>query len=233
MAKEWIIGVKGKNLKFKREKLLNYVTNWWTLNKAHSVGPTSELIRQCSPKSFEQWEAFYFENAKQKKKNGIKITREYLADLGRRLYDKLLGVKTELSSIKEEECIDYIYNLVLNRTYEGYKGEIDIIYGELESELGVEIHQASDEWDRTYNVDFYIQVGQKCLGLQVKPISSGRALDYYQWERMHEVNHNRFEEKYGGKVFFVYSTESGTKKVIHNKEVINKIRDEIDRLKKL
>jgi hypothetical protein len=233
MEKEWIKGSSGKNLKFKREKLLNYVTNWWALNKAHSVGPTSELIRQCSPKSFEQWETFYFENAKQKKKNGIKITRKYLADLGRRLYDKLTEVKTKLDSIKEEECIDYIYNLVLHRTYEGYTGEIDIIYGQLKSELRVEILPASDEWDRIYNVDFYIKVGQKYLGLQIKPISSGRALDYYQWERMHEDNHKRFEEKYGGKVFFLYSTKLGTKKVIHNSEVIDKIRKEIDRLKKL
>jgi hypothetical protein len=234
MAKEWIKGAEGRNLKFKREKLLNYVTNWWTLNKVISVGPTSELIRQCSPKTFEQWEKFYFENAKQKKKNGIKITREELDNLGKRLYVKLSkDLQNEIGSIQEEECIDYIYNLVLNRTYEGYRGEIEIIYGQLRSELQVEIHQASDEWDRTYNVDYYIQVGQRYIGLQIKPISSGRALDYYQWEKMHEVNHKRFEEKFGGKVFFVYSTKSGEKKVIHNTAIINEIKAEIDRLKKL
>lgn len=231
MAKEWIIGSDGENLKFKREKLLNYVTNWWALNKAISVGPTSELIRQCSPKTFEQWEKFYFENAKQKKKNGVKITREHLRDLGKRLYEKLSrDVQNKLRSIQEEECVEYIYNLVLNRTYEGYKGEIDIIYGQLESELQVKIHQASDEWDRTYNVDFYIEVGSKYIGLQIKPISSGRALDYYQWEKMHEANHKRFEEKFGGKVFFVYSTKSGEKKVIYNTEIIKEIQEEMRRL---
>jgi len=234
MEKEWIAGANGKNLKFKRETLLNYGTNRWALNKASSVGPTSELIRQCSPKFFEDWEKFYFENAVQKKKNGVRITREYFADLGQRLYFNLSErVQNELGAIQEEECIDYIYNLVVNRTYEGYLGEIETIYGQLESELQVKIHSAPDEWDRTYNVDFFVQVGQKYIGLQIKPISSGRAIDYYQWERMHEVNHKRFEEKYGGKVFFVYSTKSGTKKVIHNREVIDKIREEIDRLKKL
>jgi hypothetical protein len=234
MEKEWIAGADGKNLKFKRETLLNYGTNRWALNKASSVGPTSELIRQCSPKFFEDWEKFYFENAVQKKKNGVRITREYFADLGQRLYFNLSErVQNELGAIQEEECIDYIYNLVVNRTYEGYLGEIETIYGQLESELQVKIHSAPDEWDRTYNVDFFVQVGQKYIGLQIKPISSGRTIDYYQWERMHEVNHKRFEEKYGSKVFFVYSTKSGTKKVIHNKEVIDKIREEIDRLKKL
>jgi len=51
MDKEWIIGADGKNLKFKRETLLNYAMNRWGLNKAQSVGPTSELIRACAPKT--------------------------------------------------------------------------------------------------------------------------------------------------------------------------------------
>lgn len=234
MAKEWIAGADGKNLKFKREALLNYGTNRWALNKASSVGTTSELIRQCSPKRFDDWEKFYFENAVQKKRNGDRITRHYLAELGQRLYFNLSErVKNELESIQEEECFDYIYNLVLNRTYEGYLGEIETIYGQLEAELHVKIHSAPDKWDRTYNVDFYIEVGPKYIGLQIKPISSGRALDYYQWEKMHEANHRRFEEEFGGKVFFVYSTKSGKKKIIYNTAIINEIKTEIDRLKKL
>lgn len=231
MAKEWIVGREGRNLKFKREALLNYAMNRWALNKAHSVGPTSELIRKCSPKSFEQWEAFYFDNATQKKRNGIKVTREYIADLGRRLYVKLSEVvQNELESIEEQECVDYAYNLILNRTYEGYRSEVDTVYGQLEEELESKVHPAPDEWDRTYNVDFYIQVGEKYIGLQIKPISSGLALDQYQWDKMHEVNHKKFGEKFGGKVFFVYSVKSGKKNKIYNTEVIEEIRKEIDRL---
>ena len=57
MNKEWIIDSEGRNLKFKRETLLNYGMNRWGLNKAYSVGPTSELIRACAPKTFEEWES--------------------------------------------------------------------------------------------------------------------------------------------------------------------------------
>ena len=233
MEKEWIKGSEGRNLKFHRETLLNWAMNRWGLNKAYSVGPTSELIRQCSPKTFEEWEAFYFENATQKKQNGIKVTRTYITDLGRRLYVKLSEVvQNELESIEEQECIDYAYNLVLNRTYEGYRSEVDTVYGQLEEELETKIHPAPDEWDRTYNVDFYIQVGEKHIGFQIKPISSGLALDQYQWDKMHEVNHKKFEEKFGGKVFFVYSVKSGKKKKIFNTEVIQEIKEEIRRLQK-
>lgn len=232
MEKEWIAGKEGKNLKFKRETLLNYGMNRWGLNKAHSVGPTSELIRKCSPRSFEEWDRFYFNNAKQKKRNGIQLTREYITDLGRKLYIKLSEVvQNELESIQEEECIDYAYNLVLNRTYEGYRSEVETIYGQLQDILQVKIQPAPDEWDRTYNVDFYIQVGSRYIGLQIKPISSGKALDQYQWDKMHEVSHGAFKDKFGGHVFFVYSVKSGKKKKIHNTAVIAKIQNEINRLK--
>lgn len=233
MPKEWVSGREGRNLKFKREALLNYGMNRWGLNKASSVGPTSELIRKCAPSSFGEWEEFYFSNATQKKRNGVTITRKYIRDLGQKLYIKLSEVvQNELDSIQEEECIDYAYNLVLNRTYEGYQAEIDTIYGQLESILGIKIHPAPDEWDRTFNVDFYIQVDDKYIGLQIKPISSGRALDYYQWDRMHEVNHEKFRKKFGGQVFFIYSVKSGKKKIIHNVEVIDEIQKEIERLKR-
>lgn len=64
MNKEWIINSEGRNLKFKRETLLNYGMNRWGLNKAYSVWPISELIRACATKTFEEWEEFYFNNAR-------------------------------------------------------------------------------------------------------------------------------------------------------------------------
>ena len=233
MAKEWIKGSDGKNLQFKRETLLNYGFNRWGLNKAYSVGPTSKLIRYCAPKTFEEWEKYYFENAIQKKKDGIKITREYITGLGQTLYTKISEViKNELESIEVEECIDYAYNLILNRTYEGYKSEIDTIYGQLESILNIKIYPAPDEWDRTYSVDFYININEKHIGLQIKPISSGISLNQYQWIEMHRANHERFMGDFGSKVFFIYSIKStGKKKKIFNIEIIEEIKIEIERLK--
>ena len=39
-----------------------------------------------------------------------------------------------------------------------------------------------------------------------------------------------FEEKYGGKVFIVFSTRVGNRKDIVNKEVVEEIKKEVDRL---
>lgn len=232
MTKEHLSGTDGYNLKFKRETLLNYGMNRWGLNKAHSVGSTSELIRTCAPSKYEEWEQFYFTKAKQKKKDGLQITRKYIESLGQTLYIKLSEVvQHELEQITEEECIDYAYNLVLNRTYEGYRTEIETIYGQLEGAIGRKIEPAPDNWDRAYSVDFFVEVNEKYIGIQIKPIQSGQALNQYQWIEMHRKNHEKFEKEFGGKVFFVFSTKSssGAKK-IHNSEVIEQIITEMKRL---
>jgi len=232
MAKDWITETDGEGLKFKHETLLNYGLNRWGLNKAYSVGALSELIRSCAPNEYKEWEGFYFTKGKQKKKNGIDITREYITGLGQTLYIKLSEVvQSELAAITEEECIEYAYNLVLRRTYDGYRTEIETIYGQLESAVERKIEPAPDNWDRAYSVDFFIKVKDNFIGIQIKPIASGQALNQYQWVEMHMVNHQKFESEFGGKVFFVYSTKSTAgKKKIHNIEVIDQIRTEIERL---
>ncbi len=219
-------------MKFKRETLLNYVMNRWTLNKSHSVGSTSELIRSCAPSKYEEWEKYYFDKAYQNKKKGIKITREYIRGLGQTLYVKLSEVvQKELLSVTEDECIDYAYNLIINRTYEGYVTEVQTIYGQLEEVIGRSIEPAPDKWDRIYSVDFFIKVKEKYIGVQIKPIESGQALNQYQWIEMHLVNHQKFETDFGGKVFFVYSKKGlSGKKEIYNIEVIQEILLEIERL---
>ena len=230
MSKDYLDGASGQNLKFKKETLLNYGMNRWGLNKSASVGATSELIRSCSPETYEEWEEYYFLTATQKKKNGMKITREYLNDLGQRLYMKLFEVvQKELETISQDECIEYVYNLVLNRTYEGYRTEIDTIYGQLQKLLGVEIKPAPDIWDRTYSVDFYIELKDKNIGLQIKPVSSGESINEYQWREINKINHEKFAKKFGGRVFYVFSMKQGDKKIIANTEVIQELKNEIQR----
>ncbi len=235
MGKDWINGIDGHNHKYKRETLLNYGMNRWGLNKASSVGATSELIRECAPVNYTEWVEFYFNKAVQKKKGGIKITKKFLHSLGEELYLKLSeNVHSELMAITEEECIDYVYNLVINRTYEGYQTEIDTIYGQLEKQLGYKIESASDEWDRIYCVDFYIKIKDFYIGIQIKPISTKDSINQYQWVTQNKNNHQRFTDQYKGKVFFVFSkkTNSG-KKQIENIEIIEEIKAEIIRLNTL
>jgi len=123
MAKEWI---------------LNSVMNRFQLNFRRNVGPTSESIRKCAPKTVNEWENYYFQNVKSK---------EQIIELGKKLYIKISEVvQAELDDITEQDCIDYIINLVINRTFDGYMTEIETIYGKLEKEIGEKIEPAPDEW---------------------------------------------------------------------------------------
>ena len=73
--------------------------------------------------------------------------------------------------------------LVIDRTFDGYMTEIKTVYGQLEKELGVKIEPAPDEWDRLYNVDFFIKVKEKYIGIQIKPVNQGIQLSQIFKER--------------------------------------------------
>ncbi len=209
MAKEWI---------------LNQANMRWGLTKKNKVGPVSELIRKCSPKSLKDWEEYYYKNV---------YSKQHLEELGRRLYIKITEVcQAEIESVTEETCIDFIINLVIGRTYDGYQSEIQTIYGQLQGALGVKVEPAPDEWDRGYNVDFFIKVKEKYIGLQIKPAGYAYITQIINELKFQKNTHEKFSAKYGGKVFYVVSVKEGKKKIIHNPSVIEEIRKEIERLKK-
>lgn len=211
MAKEWI---------------LNSAMNRFQLNFKKNVGPTSESIRKCSPRNIEEWREYYFKNIRSK---------EHIIELGKRLYIKITEViQAEVAEISEQDCIDYMMQIVIDRTYEGYVTEIQTIYGQLQRILNVKIEPAPDEWDRLFNVDFFIQIKDKYIGLQIKPVSSGIQLpEIFKEYNLQKETHQKFTEVFGGKVFYLFSEKVGDRKEIKNKEVIEEIKKEIERLRNL
>jgi hypothetical protein len=210
MAKEWI---------------LNSAMNRFQLNFKRNVGATSESIRKCSPKTVDEWRDYYFKNVK---------TKEEITELGKRLYVKITEViQSEVSDITEQDCINYMIQLVIDRTFDRYTTEIQTIYGQLHNILNIKILPASDEWDRLFNVDFYIQIGEKFIGLQIKPVNNGVQLpEIHKEYKLQSKTHKKFTEKYGGNVFYIFSKKINGKKEIVNTEVIEEIRKEIRKLNK-
>ncbi|RLG55523.1 MAG: MjaI family restriction endonuclease [Candidatus Hydrothermarchaeota archaeon] len=218
-----------------KEWILNMATNRWGLNKKNSVGPVSLWIRECAPKTINSWESFYYNKlAEMLKQKGISLTpQEYIQDLGRKLYIKITEViQAEIDEVSEEDCLQYVHNLVISRTYDGYQTEIKTIYGQLQQILNVPIQPAPDEWDRLYNVDFYINIGGKYIGLQIKPITYEQTLEIYRWKEWLNKTHSKFEKNKGGKVFTIFSIKKDGKKIIYNPKVIDEIKQELERLRK-
>ena len=78
----------------------------------------SALLRkasQCAPKTIDEWKEYYFKNVRPK---------EYIESLGKKLYIKITEViQSEVEEITEQDCIDYISQLVIDRTFDGYMTE--------------------------------------------------------------------------------------------------------------
>lgn len=223
MAKEWV---------------LNIAFNRWQLNRPRHVGRVAEAIRACAPKSLEEWEQYYYHQVPHKhvpsKWQMLGSTmEEHLEEIGRRLFVKISEqLRAEVDAITEEDCTGYVREVVIRRTYEGYLTEKRTVYEQLEQELKVSLQPAPDDWDRRYNVDFLIPVTDKCIGVQIKPVTYSQTPELYRWQEWMQHSHQRFEREKGGKVFTVFSvTEKGGQKRILNPDVIDQIRDEIRRLK--
>lgn len=72
------------------------------------------------------------------------------------------------------------------------------------------------------------QVGGRAFGIQIKPVTAKANFGNYSPTERMKNSFAEFEEQYGGKVFIVFSLDGE----IGNKEVIEQIRLEIERLKK-
>jgi len=99
--------------------------------------------------------------------------------------------------------------------------------------LSSKIKPAPDEWDRLFNVDFFIKIKDKYLGLQIKPAGFAFITQIINERKNQEATHKKFATKYGGKVFYIISVKEGDKKRIYNTEVIDEIKQEIKRLENL
>ena len=217
----------------KKERVLNYACQTYQLSRPNKVGAVMALIRECQPQTIQEWEKWYFENAKTDGKNAFKITRESLLELGERLYDKITEVvipewEEAFKQLTKQDCIDYIYNLTINRTYDGYLREKSVIndgLAKIFTELTFE--ETDPELDHAGDIDYIAKIGNKAIGIQIKPITAKANFGSYSLTERMKASFDDFTAKYGGKVFVVFSLD----KEIANKEVIEEIRIEIERLK--
>jgi len=217
----------------KKEKVLNYACQTYQLSRPNKVGAVMSLIRQCQPKSLEDWERWYFEKACSIGKNPVKITREVLEELGERLYVKITEIvipewQEAFSQLTLQDCVEYIYNLTVNRTYDGFSREKAVVTDELEVRFpGVTFVESEPELDHAGDIDYLGYVGEKAFGIQVKPVTAKANFGNYSPSERMKASFREFERQYGGKVSIIFSLDGE----IANKEVLTEIEKEIERLR--
>jgi hypothetical protein len=216
-----------------KEIILNYGNRRWGFTKTNKVGQVMAMIRQCQPKTFQEWQDWYFKNAFTNTKQPIKITKEILTELGQRLYEKITEIvapqlREALTTLTQQDCVDYTYELTIYRTFDGYLAEKSVVHDTLAKEFPDIVFEETDpDLDHAGDIDFIGKVGNKAFGLQIKPITAHASLGNFSVTARMEQSFREFEEQFGGKVFIVFSVEDK----IRNKEVIAEIKQEIERLK--
>jgi len=218
----------------KKEKVLNYACQTYQLSRPNKVGAVMALIRECQPKTITEWKKWYFNKAFTDGKNPIKITPEILLELGERLHEKITGVvipewQAAFAELSLQDCIDYIYNLTINRTYDGFIREKSVVNDGLSKHFPeVKFIESDIDLDHAGDIDYLGFVGKKAFGVQIKPITAKANFGNYSISERMRDNFIDFEKKYGGKVFIIFSLDGE----IGNQEIIREIKTEIDRLKK-
>jgi len=215
-----------------KEFLLNYGNRRWGLTKTAKVGEVMALIRECQPNSFKEWEEWYFDKAYTKTKTPVKMNREILKELGERLYAKIKEIvipeiTNAIRNLTQEDCLEYIYQLTICRTYDGFLEEKSVVNDVLAKKFpSIKFEESDPQLDHAGDIDYIGKVGKKAFGLQIKPVTVNANLGNYDISARMQQSFRAFEEQYGGKVYIVLSVDGE----IANKEIIEQISREIERL---
>ncbi|MEK7120156.1 MAG: MjaI family restriction endonuclease [Patescibacteria group bacterium] len=217
----------------KKEKVLNYACQTYQLSRPNKVGAVMALIRECQPKTIGEWKKWYFEKAYTENKSPIKITPKILKELGERLYEKITEVvipewQAAFNELSLQDCMDYIYNLTVNRTYDGFIREKSVVNDGLAKHFPeVKFVESETDLDHAGDIDYLGLVGKHAFGIQIKPITAKANFGNYSISERMEANFADFEKKYKGGVFIIFSLDGE----IGNKEVLKEIEMEIKKLK--
>lgn len=132
--------------------------------------------------------------------------------------------------IKKEDCYDYIYNLTINRTYDGYLREKSVVNDGL-AKLFPEIRfvESPKELNHAGNIDYIGYVtDEKAFGIQIKPVTAQSNFGNYSVSEKVKARFEHFKNDFGGNVFIIFSLDGE----IANKDVIHDITTEIERLRR-
>ena len=218
----------------KKEKVLNYACQTYQLSRPNKVGAVMALIRECQPQTIEYWEEWYFENAFTHGKNTAKVTNESMKELGTRLHERITEVvipewEEAFRNLTLQDCVDYIHNLTINRTYDGYIREKSVVNDGLAKIFpSIKFEESPPELDHAGDVDYLGYVGEKAFGIQIKPVTAKSNFGNYAISDRMKAGFQDFEDDFGGKVFIVFSLDGE----IADASVIKDIEKEIERLKK-
>jgi len=72
-----------------------------------------------------------------------------------------------------QDCVDYIHNLTINRTFDGYLREKSVVNDGLAKIFPqVRFEESPTELDHAGDIDYMGYVGTRAFGIQIKPVTA-------------------------------------------------------------
>lgn len=181
---------KRKNIRYDKEyKTTNIVWNKYRLNKRDNIGHTMVLIKECKPKTFEEWQSYYEKSGQEAHTLKAKMKCKSFDELRRKNHiincehgkttDDLIELAKEFQSLLSSEgmnldletCFNFVYIRAVDETYLGYQREVAAFnsLSDYCKDNGLEVRETSNMIDVRYGVDFEIYKNDKLLvGIQAK-----------------------------------------------------------------
>jgi hypothetical protein len=156
-------------------------------------------------------------------------------ELGERLYEKIKGTvipewMEAFSALTKEDCVNYIHNLTINQTFDGYLREKSVVHDCLAKKFPqVVFEESPPELDHAGDVDYIGHVSAdktKAIGIQIKPVTAKANFGNYSPSERMRKSFEAFRAQFGGRVFIVYSHDGE----VANTEVLDEIRAELARI---
>lgn len=164
----------------------------------------------------------------------IKGNPSIATELSNKLHEKITEVvipewQEAFNALTKQDCYDYIYNLTINRTFDGYLREKSVVNDGLAKEFpNIKFEESPAELDHSGDIDYLGFVKDKiAFGIQIKPITAQSNFGNYKPSERMQHSFKNFTDDFKGNVFIVFSLDGE----IANKQVIEDIKKEIERLK--
>lgn len=156
--------------------------------------------------------------------------------IGDNLYEKITKAvipdwQEAFNALTKKDCYDYIYNLTINRTFDGYIREKSVVNDGLAKEFPkIKFEESPADLDHSGDIDYlgFVKDGV-AFGIQIKHVTAQANFGNYKPSERMQHSFEEFKNDFKGNVFIIFSLGGE----IANPQVLSDIKKEIERLREI
>lgn len=199
-----------------KEKDLNHYYNIGKFNHPSRIGYMMKMIRDVKPITEDEWKMWYLDNVHDE---------QFIKETASEMYQ----IIPEHMNVREDECFDYVNDVMFHRTFKGYNKE-KLALKVLREVVSPNVQESPAEWDTKFFIDFYVYGNRKNLiGMQLKPDTFFTG--HYQYKVDIKGKMDAFCREYNAKAYILTYDSEKSKEIneieFTDPKVIEEIRNQL------